>query len=922
MIHDTGFTMELHDKNRLAISRIESWLNLPQAKAFFRAARFLFSKALLIAVTIFFGVFITVLIANQSGQMERQINQQIERYIRSVRNDAQYTALSEQDQERVFEGIRTELQAELGLNLSFWPRHMLWTFNALKFDWGRMMTDQMRPIYSRAGRSYAIRDVVFQHLPNTALLVGAANLLVFLFGMPLSLYLAGKSGSFYDRLIALLAPLSSVPSWVLGILLISLFAVKLRILPIGGMFDKLPPDTPIGYVPVVLRHMILPVMAIFISLFFQLVYSWRTFFIIYAAEDYVELGKAKGLPPRLLQKQYILRPALSYIITNFALTLVGFWQMTMALEVIFDWPGIGWLYVEMALPNFWGESMYPGELLAAVGVVVVFAYLLGFVVFLLDFIYVLVDPRISISYAEPAMRLNRSVARRGRRLFQRSRIDAFLTDKKSGDAAEKSAGTPKRARFAELKFFVDSLRNLVRRLRTTLLEIRRYPSAMAGLVMILVLVLGSVYAIVFLPYQQIGSAWSRETLTGEPRIPKLAGPAWVNLFRPDDYLSVMALDSQQQSNLVIKRVKELPNEMKSISLEYVFNYSYAEFPQELYLYLDPEYREKRPFVSLLWITPDGRRFELKGSSSGGYSSYDFAANIPYKRMVRDNQNWQQWFDLGDVQPTPPHYVLFADPESEGAKPVRGNYLLLVEGLFFEPEGDLEAELVLLGQVYGLAGTDYLRRDLIVPLLWGMPFALLFGLLGATLTTVISMIMAASGVWFGGWVDNLIQRVTEANMVLPILAISVLAYALLGIDIWIILVVIVLLNVFGSPTKNFRAAFLQAKQAPYIEAARAYGATDHRIIFNYLIPRIIPVLVPQLITLIPSFVFLEATLGIFNIKSNYPTWGMVIYQGLTQGALYGPRYWVLEPLTLLLLTGLAFAMMGFALDRILNPRLLE
>ena len=111
-----------------------------------------------------------------------------------------------------------------------------------------------------------------------------------------------------------------------------------------------------------------------------------------------------------------------------------------------------------------------------------------------------------------------------------------------------------------------------------------------------------------------------------------------------------------------------------------------------------------------------------------------------------------------------------------------------------------------------------------------------------------------------------------------------------------------------------------KSAPYIEAAQAYNASNRRIIFYYLLPRIIPILVPQLITLIPSYVFLEATLGLFNIKSNYPTWGTVIYQALTRGAMWGSSYWVLEPLAMLLLTGLAFAMLGYALERILNPRL--
>jgi peptide/nickel transport system permease protein len=76
----------------------------------------------------------------------------------------------------------------------------------------------------------------------------------------------------------------------------------------------------------------------------------------------------------------------------------------------------------------------------------------------------------------------------------------------------------------------------------------------------------------------------------------------------------------------------------------------------------------------------------------------------------------------------------------------------------------------------------------------------------------------------------------------------------------------------------------------------------------------------LVALIPSYVFLEATLGIFGVKSDYPTWGKVIYEALKNGATYGSGYWVLEPIGLLLLTGLAFAMLGFALERILNPRL--
>jgi peptide/nickel transport system permease protein len=230
--------------------------------------------------------------------------------------------------------------------------------------------------------------------------------------------------------------------------------------------------------------------------------------------------------------------------------------------------------------------------------------------------------------------------------------------------------------------------------------------------------------------------------------------------------------------------------------------------------------------------------------------------------------------------------------------------------------------VLLGQVYGIAGTDYWRRDLVVPLFWGMPFALIVGFIGTLITALVAMLLPAIGVWYGGGLDNFIQRLTEINMVLPGLAIAVLLNALFNVNIWIVLGIVVVLNALGAPIKSFRSAFLQAKEAPYIEMARSYGASNFRIITRYLVPRILPVLIPYLITQIPAFIFLEATLGFFNIKSDFPSWGRIIYEGLSRGALYGSPFWVLEPISLLLLTGLAFAMLGSALERILNPRIIE
>ena len=449
-------------------------------------------------------------------------------------------------------------------------------------------------------------------------------------------------------------------------------------------------------------------------------------------------------------------------------------------------------------------------------------------------------------------------------------------------------------------------------------EIKSSPLALTGLAIILLLVMGSLYAIIALPYEKIGSSWDSETLTGRTDIPRLAQPAWTNFFRRDKLLSSQVISTRDAT--VSRSEQDLPNGIRIVTYDLAFDYPYKQAPVEINLYLDPKYQKKRPFISLTWFGPDGQKLDLKATAIDGPTHYNFEEGIPYKRMVWTNPHLKKWFVLDDVNPTPAHAILFTDLLQDEPVYRQGIYHLRVSGMFFEKEGDVSADLVLLGQVYGAAGTDYLRRNLLVPLLWGLPFALLFGLIGAFVTTLLSMLVAASGVWFGGWVDSLTQRLTEANMIMPVLAISVLAHALLNISLWVILAVVVLLNIFGSPTKTFRAAFLQLKDASYIEAARAYGASSSRIIMVYLLPRIIPVLVPQLVTLIPSYVFLEATLGMFNIKSIYPTWGTVIYRALTKGALWGAPYWVLEPLGMLLLTGLAFAMLGYALERILNPRL--
>jgi peptide/nickel transport system permease protein len=140
-----------------------------------------------------------------------------------------------------------------------------------------------------------------------------------------------------------------------------------------------------------MKHMALPVLAYTFSLIFLEVFSWRTFFLIYSSEDYVDMAKAKGLKSRDIERRYILRPTLPTIITSFALIVIASWTGAPIFETIFSWPGMGRSFY-MAIGLF--------DTPVIIGMTVVFAYLLAITVFLLDFIYALVDPRVKIGGGE------------------------------------------------------------------------------------------------------------------------------------------------------------------------------------------------------------------------------------------------------------------------------------------------------------------------------------------------------------------------------------------------------------------------------------------------------------------------------------------------------------------------------------------
>ncbi len=440
--------------------------------------------------------------------------------------------------------------------------------------------------------------------------------------------------------------------------------------------------------------------------------------------------------------------------------------------------------------------------------------------------------------------------------------------------------------------------------RNGLKEILRYPTALAGGIIIFFLVLVSIYTIITIPYSKAIELW-RGMEADWYQNPKLAAPIWFNFFRSEKL--PVTIDIKSTDPGVVKEVKSAGSTSTTINYTFDIPYNYDSYEDDFSIYFNATYDKNPPFVGLVWITPDGRQIRLKNFALSNQMTY------------RVNQDTKLTAKLNGQLAT---VGLFGGPDYNSPTPTKGTYQLQIQGTTFEPNSDYSAEVIFYGKLAGWAGTDNLRRDIGIALLWGTPIALLFGLLAAVGTSVAQLVIAGISTWFGGWVDMIIQRVTEINLVLPFLPILIMVGTFYSRSLFLMLGVVILLSIFGSGIKTFRAVFMQVKESPYIEAARSYGAGNTRIIFQYMIPRLIPMLIPQFITLIPSYVFLEASLAVLGLGDpTLPTWGKLIDDSYNAGAIFqGWYYWVLEPSVLLMVTGLAFSAVGYALDRVFNPRL--
>jgi len=272
---------------------------------------------------------------------------------------------------------KAELREIYGLNKPILERYVIWMSNLLRGDFGYSLAQQ-RPVL----------DLFQDYIWNSFLLASVATFFTWLLAVVIGVFTAYKQYSLFDTIVMIgIFAAMSIPSFFIGLYLIKLFAVDLKILPPGGMITTGSRAVGWEYVKDVLHHMVLPAAVMVLLGVGSLTRYFRSNMLEVIRQDYIRTARAKGLKERTVLYRHALKNAMLPALTLVGFELPGLFGGSIVIEKIFNWPGIGQLYMSSFTvrdyPLLMGFTMF-------IAILTVIGTLIS------DILYHVFDPRVKL----------------------------------------------------------------------------------------------------------------------------------------------------------------------------------------------------------------------------------------------------------------------------------------------------------------------------------------------------------------------------------------------------------------------------------------------------------------------------------------------------------------------------------------------
>ncbi|WP_375572587.1 ABC transporter permease [Seohaeicola saemankumensis] len=215
------------------------------------------------------------------------------------------------------------------------------------------------------------------------------------------------------------------------------------------------------------------------------------------------------------------------------------------------------------------------------------------------------------------------------------------------------------------------------------------------------------------------------------------------------------------------------------------------------------------------------------------------------------------------------------------------------------------------------GTDQLGRDILAGIFYGARISLLIGVIATLISISIGVLIGALAGYFGGWVDDVLMRITEAFQTIPNFVLLLTLVAIMGSKIeWITLAIGIVS--WTAPARMVRAEFMSLRGREFVDAARNLGVSNSAIIFREILPNAMPPVVVYASVIMALAILLESALAFLGLGDpNYASWGNMIGQG--RAVLRTAWYCAAIPGIAIILTVLSFSLLGEGLNDALNPR---
>ncbi|WP_130861483.1 ABC transporter permease [Bacilliculturomica massiliensis] len=223
----------------------------------------------------------------------------------------------------------------------------------------------------------------------------------------------------------------------------------------------------------------------------------------------------------------------------------------------------------------------------------------------------------------------------------------------------------------------------------------------------------------------------------------------------------------------------------------------------------------------------------------------------------------------------------------------------------------------------ILGTDEMGRDVFRELLLGARVSLFVGLTATAISILVGALVGLISGFYSGFMSNMLMRITDFFIALPVLPMIIVLAAVFGQSITITIAVIGLTS-WPSTARIIRSQVVSIRERQYIERIRALGAKDSRIIMIHILPNVLPLIYANTVLVIAGSILSEATLAFLGLGDPVSvSWGTMLHYAFVTGAAGRGAWWYLVPPGIgIVLVVLAFTLIGHTLDKIMNPRLRE